>query len=1216
MLTIIEPYIAPIVQTLAHSLWQGALMVVLLWGILRKIPARSAEVRYSIALASLCLLVASLLVTFSIINPTSNGINTTATATSNETSNAADHSPFENQSTSRHTKQSSVPADGVPVNPGNQSPSRAAPPVRNAWQISFLPLIKILFWTWFAGAILQLIRALRGLHAGYALATQAQPLLPDLNSQASELLNTVTDLCQRLGLRISIRTRITEQIDIPAVWGWFSPVLLLPAAMLTGLSTEHWRVIIAHELAHIRRFDPLIDLAQRLIESLLFFNPAIWWLNRSIRREREACCDAVAAQLVGESISVASILVNLADRIQTARSSTATLSSFADPKQPGELTDRVERLVTPDARPRLLLPWASLIGLLVLFFCTLFLAERTSTYAVQIVKKIMTPAERAEKIAEINEKFPSYDFQEASRANEEQLSQKVEVEGTVRLADGKPIPPKSYGRYDHSVSHGGSRSSVSGNLGQVDQPTEVLSVKQTFPRFEEFFFSFEVPGYAPGLVGPLQPLADGQPLKFDLVLDHGFEGRVLLQGQSGENISRAKVRGDLFAESKSYSNNGSSSSKTTFKIWDLEPDASGLIRLPQALDREMEWTIVAPGYQENVFRRKLNADAPVEIALTPARPTSGRILDAMTGDPISNAEFILIHKSTNSGSHQFGFGDPRQENGVIEPYRVYTHSDSDGKFVLDMLRDRMSYTFYIRTADGRIAGLRDVEAGETEQREVLMPAPIQITGKVMGDISNLPTRYLEGKQQPYVSWSNPIGESLFSTHETPITPAEDGGSFVIRNLVPGKIELRISDRNLKFDLEKSITDLSIDLTSSEPAENLHPDIPLRKIQVHLAGLPANSKIEGFAHYHHPLLPTNQTVDLTSPDFTIEAPVGQYLTLSRVDLPGYWANGLNQIIQPGDEPFKLDWPVFPAGGLTGKFLTPLLANDPPPVLSIYNLVRPPSVTESIQLPEPTFGDHQEFACAPLPLGGTYRLIANDRRPGSAALSIYDFTVTSEQPFEQAEIRFPEGRTINVRLLDPDGTPVPNQTVTLEYSNEFEFFNFGETRRAGVTGGGKSFKLQTDTNGVASFHHLQDGLPSNWKVSVDPGDSFLGEIHLVSPNVSDYDLQLRPAIVFTGTLLDAETGKPLSEKSVYCASSGRSNGYPMVLPDTMNRTDAEGRFKLLLDNVTYQLTVFGCRIESLQSGTEEIPVSREQPNSDRIQLPYPIPTPLTIKVTPAR
>jgi hypothetical protein len=92
------------------------------------------------------------------------------------------------------------------------------------------------------------------------------------------------------------------------VIGWFRPIVLLPVTALTGLSEEQLQSIIAHELAHIQRLDPFVNVFQISVETLLFYHPAVWWLNKRIRAEREHCCDDVAVSLCGNPVEYARAL--------------------------------------------------------------------------------------------------------------------------------------------------------------------------------------------------------------------------------------------------------------------------------------------------------------------------------------------------------------------------------------------------------------------------------------------------------------------------------------------------------------------------------------------------------------------------------------------------------------------------------------------------------------------------------------------------------------------------------------------------------------------------------------------------------------------------------------------------------------------------------------------------------------------------------------------
>lgn len=116
----------------------------------------------------------------------------------------------------------------------------------------------------------------------------------------------------RLGLTRAVRYLECNWLQAPAVIGWLKPIVLIPVTALTGLSEAQLRAVIAHELAHIRRFDCVVNLFQIFAESLLFHHPAIWWLNRRIRAERELCCDEIALSVTGDRLDYARALTVMA----------------------------------------------------------------------------------------------------------------------------------------------------------------------------------------------------------------------------------------------------------------------------------------------------------------------------------------------------------------------------------------------------------------------------------------------------------------------------------------------------------------------------------------------------------------------------------------------------------------------------------------------------------------------------------------------------------------------------------------------------------------------------------------------------------------------------------------------------------------------------------------------------------------------------------------
>jgi beta-lactamase regulating signal transducer with metallopeptidase domain len=159
--------------------------------------------------------------------------------------------------------------------------------------------------------------------------------------QSTVVTERVLEICyalqDRLGLNRAIDYCECKWLQAPAVIGWFRPVVFLPVTALTGLSEEQLEVVIAHELAHIHRLDPFVNVFQVCVETLLFYHPAIWWLNKKIRAEREHCCDDTAVALCGNAVEYA--------RALTLMEEWRNAPVFAMAANRGPLTERIVRVL-------------------------------------------------------------------------------------------------------------------------------------------------------------------------------------------------------------------------------------------------------------------------------------------------------------------------------------------------------------------------------------------------------------------------------------------------------------------------------------------------------------------------------------------------------------------------------------------------------------------------------------------------------------------------------------------------------------------------------------------------------------------------------------------------------------------------------------------------------------------------------------------------------
>ena len=155
----------------------------------------------------------------------------------------------------------------------------------------------------------------------------------------AEVGRMVDRACRRLGVARGVRALATSGIDVPAVAGWLSPVVLVPMALVTSLPAAQLEALIVHELAHVRRGDVLVNVLQAVLETLAFYHPAVWWLSGRLRVEREHCCDDLVLAATGGRAEYGRALV----AVEMLRGRGAALACGA---ADGSLVSRIRRLVT------------------------------------------------------------------------------------------------------------------------------------------------------------------------------------------------------------------------------------------------------------------------------------------------------------------------------------------------------------------------------------------------------------------------------------------------------------------------------------------------------------------------------------------------------------------------------------------------------------------------------------------------------------------------------------------------------------------------------------------------------------------------------------------------------------------------------------------------------------------------------------------------------
>lgn len=161
-------------------------------------------------------------------------------------------------------------------------------------------------------------------------------------------------LALRFGVTRTVRLRIVDTLASPVTAGWWRPVVLVPASLVSGMPPDLLGALLAHEMAHIKHHDYLVNLLQNAIETVLFYHPAVWWISHRIRVERELMADDLAARTLGEPRRLALALSELEKR----QFSTHHLAQAANG---GNLMERIQRLMRPAPRA---LNWKAAIPML------------------------------------------------------------------------------------------------------------------------------------------------------------------------------------------------------------------------------------------------------------------------------------------------------------------------------------------------------------------------------------------------------------------------------------------------------------------------------------------------------------------------------------------------------------------------------------------------------------------------------------------------------------------------------------------------------------------------------------------------------------------------------------------------------------------------------------------------------------------------------------
>lgn len=369
------------------------------------------------------------------------------------------------------------------------------------------------------------------------------------------------------------------------------------------------------------------------------------------------------------------------------------------------------------------------------------------------------------------------------------------INGQILTEDGSPVPNDIQMNYISETDSGGTGSGMTVTGGVFSETIQAGRVT----------IVVNAPGWATSVAEPFTLKADTTVDDISVVLTRGRSTKVKIVDPAGNPIAGARVN----VMSSTPNRYGGAVQEDT--------GADGVANLPNLpMDPDIRLNIKAPTFQSYVCRLEPEGSEIQTIVLAACRPTVGRITERETGKPIAGAEFY-------SGSN----GDPRERwsqgdnNGKPEAI-----SDAQGHYELKNLDNGEQFSFFVSAPDGRFVNVPMVAPGRTIN--IAMPAPIIVSGKVTGDLALLRQVELGNLFPGSVGvipctnfYNRPEYGGEYGTQLVAIIKEVDGhGEFELKYLMPGRLALNIGDKSLSFDLDKSQTDLEINLNAASPTT--HP----------------------------------------------------------------------------------------------------------------------------------------------------------------------------------------------------------------------------------------------------------------------------------------------------------------------------------------------------------------------------------------------------------
>lgn len=1116
-----------LLSVLLHSLWQGGALALLAGLLLRRIPASRPSLRYGVVLGSLLTTVLACFLTWSFLGPAwsfsaaaAEADNAHAAASTMDRSGGAAHGSASHDEGFHESSHGS----------SHSSRSSTASTSGSVWSMVRAVAIPLLLGVWFAGVLVMLARTATSLHA-------ARQLLRGTPVADPSFLELVDRVRRRVGVARPVRVLTAPRLATPVICGLLWPALVIPESFLTGVTLAQQLAIVAHELAHICRWDFLVNLLQLVIESVLFFNPAIWWLSRQVRIEREACCDAIAVSLTDAPLEYAQTLATWAERLSAASRGPVLAPAFAEPadgRGGGEnsLVDRVRRVLLPAHTPHIRVRWGTFFTLLAIVGATLLLVARGTDWAVAQAAKALTDAERIQVVAQARQEVKSDSPADLKNGKP------VTVLAQLRTWDGKPV--RVYYANLHSQAPG-SGYSLGTNVGPDGAVNSEIQGGQLAA-------SFVALGYAP-VIFPPRPAMGGTEVDYgEVVLPAGRTARVRFVDPAGKPVAAEQI-------------SGAPTKVSCRPSVDLRANADGEFTFENVIEETYQVAARARGFQPIYqWQGTLPERDVTTIVMKPARPVTGMVIDE-DGRPVPGVEICATNEqvtlSTPNGSHGYGnsFGFPGQH---------WETTDAEGHFRIDQIADGASVEFALKKDGVPRALITDVAAGQIDVVWKLDPA-ITIRGRVTGDLDliNKDARY----RSIFFSILRRTRKQENDQVQTDNIKVEPDGRFEVTGLVRGKLSIHTQYVKFERQLTGPIDDLEIPLgvpsTASGPATR-----SLKLLFTHRgkAVVPGGR----IAVHAYQLDQNRRPFPVESPETTVEVPATGHFQLGGSELLGFAMEKANDNFQVAELGPTLVVPVVPAGVIRGT----ILDADGKPATGAKATVRISVTSEkhatSYSLDDVPVNATGEFLLNPVPLGGTANVTAALDRLRTMAEPIQ---VDASHPEATVTLRLPRMTSASVRVFDDAGQPLAECPIGLELT----------TRNAATsTSHGFGSVAVTDNAGNAQITGLGEPLDAYTLFSPRTGPWLAQKYQLRPGRVTE--IHLVKGLVLEGTVLD-DAGKPVLNVTV--AASLRTEDFDLSQLnyfEAEQKTGPDGKFRFSnLPDKPVQLTAHGVTVSNAQTNS---------------------------------